>query len=160
MGRGLCSIYWIQVAVNRPEVAAWKRNLRPGDQLNGFLKCNRDEYSTVDHIRTDHIAPTGVANRNNRAKNWVKAMTTKYSVASCRMTFQRVFIPRDLSGNALLALKAMIKKAKISIISWRGGCRTRAPKIEVVREEHTESKCYIDKHERARFPPFVSAQPE
>lgn len=40
----------------------------------------------------------------------------KYSVASRRMTFQRVVILKDLVGISFLMLMTIIKKAKMSIM--------------------------------------------
>ena len=42
-------------------------------------------------------------------------MNMKYSIASCRMTFQRLVIPEDLGGSSFLALITIIKRAVRSI---------------------------------------------
>lgn len=67
------------------------------------------------------MPPTGPVNRNNRAKNWMRSTIEKYTVASRRMTPQRVVIPRDLAGSSLLTLNTIIEKAVISITPRRRG---------------------------------------
>lgn len=106
-------------SITRRYVNAKKGNLQSGSELDCLLKYNHDEHNTANQLRTHHIPPTGVANKNNRATNCKKTMTTKYNVASRRMTLQRVVIPKDLSGNSLLTLYTMIEKAVISITSRR-----------------------------------------